>query len=68
MNATEIGETLLTLKDIQKHCKLSLRMLQRKIQEGELEILRFGRSIRVEPKAYAKFLANARENTKCIAK
>jgi hypothetical protein len=61
MSRIKLDEALLTLKDIQKHSKLSLRKLQRYVQDGKLQVLRFGRSIRVEPSAYANFLKIIRE-------
>jgi Helix-turn-helix domain len=61
MSRIKLDEALLTLKDIQKHSKLSLRTLQRHVQNGKLPVLRFGRSIRVEPGAYARFLKIIRE-------
>ena len=61
MSKIKLDEALLTLKDIQKHSKMSLRALQRYVQNGKLQVLRFGRSIRVEPSAYAKFLKIIRE-------
>ena len=61
MNKVSLDEALLTLKDIQKHSKLSLRTLQRHVRNGKLQVLRFGRSVRVEPSAYANFLRKIRD-------
>jgi len=49
-------EPLLTVDDVAKVLRLSLRTIRRLIAEGKLPVVRIGRAIRIRPQAVEAFL------------
>jgi excisionase family DNA binding protein len=47
-------ERLMTVDQVAKHWQLSPRAVRRMIAQGRLQVLRFGRAVRVHPKVVAK--------------
>lgn len=47
-------EHLMTVDQVAKHWQLSPRAVRRMITQGRLQVLRFGRAVRIHPKVVAK--------------
>ena len=57
------GETtLLTIDEIARQCRVSVRTVRRWIAAGELPVVRLGRSVRVRKSALVMFLRRAEDD------
>lgn len=59
---SSLSDRLLTLQNVADRCQVSTRTVSRWVDDGELVVHRFGRSIRIHPQDLDTFIKTRRQS------